>query len=668
MLKLFAHFWRRVRFGSRIATGMSATSRRQVAVWLSASAFLLVLVGAMQFRWVSQVSHTQQSLATESLDESLEGVIMDLETKVWALLAAFRSNAGLDLASRADYYRQIYYLWHELSWEGPAVARVLIFDLGEGGPDRLSEVGAGRTGFREVAWDEDLAQVRNYIQQYGFRRGGGIKARWTATWMYIPEANALCRPMVAHVPSARKRQDRPAVTGYLILQLDPDYIRDRLIPKVLDERFGVRSDTNASYEVRIALDDESLLSYVRIERHRAEEPASVTPASRHRLHWREEGEASVRGGAPDRAFPFMLSHHPVTAEVEPLGVPQRIWVQRHLDRGRLSDFFPPADHALWPTEAVGRKIRPKMFDIIRRQGGVPRLFLVSDRRYEMTLEARRAGMPLVQAMNRRYAGSLVLGISALLLLLAATSMVAVTMSRAAQRAETRTDAAASLAHQLLTPIAAILFLAENLADGVHGRGKNVARYGGLIRHYGQRLKTIAERSMRMSAMNSYERRYKLVMLDVSNTVKEAFADAVPIFEGAGFEAECSCAEGLPMVRADAEALGQSVSDLLSNAVKYGAPGNWVRVEAVEALARGRREVQIRIHDRGPGIPPHEASKIFEPYYRIANESSTSVPGAGLGLKLVVEIVKGMGGTLTLESEVGVGSVFTIHLPVPDQEA
>lgn len=292
--------------------------------------------------------------------------------------------------------------------------------------------------------------------------------------------------------------------------------------------------------------------------------------------------------------------------------------------------------------------------------------MVTDRKHEMTLEARLAGMPLSQAMNREYAGSLSVGIIALVLLLAATSMVAVTMSRAAQRAATKTDAAASLAHQLLTPIAAITPLAENLEDGVHTRGKNTARYGGLIRQHGQRLNTIVERAMQMSAANSLDQGLDLAMLDVSKVVEEVFAEAAPIIDGAGFTAECSCPEGLPMVRADAEALRQSVGDLLSNAVKYGRQGLWVRVETAEAVANGRREVQVRVHDRGPGIPVNEASKIFEPYYRITNDFSVSIPGPGLGLTLVAERVKGMGGTLTLESGAVTGSVFTIHLPVPTQ--
>ena len=253
---------------------------------------------------------------------------------------------------------------------------------------------------------------------------------------------------------------------------------------------------------------------------------------------------------------------------------------------------------------------------------------------------------------------------AIVLLLAATVTLAVARGLVAQSAELKTDAAASLAHQMLTPITAMVFIGENMARGSLGRGDKALEYGGLIHRYGQRLQSIVDRAMQMSAMDAFERRYDVVMLDVSKVAESAMDDLRLLIEEAEFTAERALARDLPEVLADAEALQQAISDLISNAVKYGLPGRWLKVETVLAFAGSGQEVQIRVHDRGPGIPARDARRIFEPYYRIDNRISKSRPGAGLGLKLVVEMVKGMGGTVTLESEEDRGSMFTIHLPVP----
>jgi len=250
------------------------------------------------------------------------------------------------------------------------------------------------------------------------------------------------------------------------------------------------------------------------------------------------------------------------------------------------------------------------------------------------------------------------------LLLATTISVVVARGLVARSAELKTDAAASLAHQLLTPITAIVSLGDNMARGVLGRGDKTLEYGGLIHRNGQRLRTIADRAMQMSAMDRFERRFDLVMLDVSKVAERALDDLSFVIEDAGFTAERALATDLPKVQADMEALQQAIADLIANAVKYGSPGCWLKVETALAFTGSGQEVQIRVHDRGPGVPARDASRIFEPYYRIDNRISKSRPGAGLGLKLVVEMVKGMRGTVSLESEEGRGSVFTIHFPVP----
>ncbi|GHO60578.1 PAS domain S-box protein [Ktedonobacter robiniae] len=105
-------------------------------------------------------------------------------------------------------------------------------------------------------------------------------------------------------------------------------------------------------------------------------------------------------------------------------------------------------------------------------------------------------------------------------------------------------------------------------------------------------------------------------------------------------------------------LGQVFTNLISNAIKY-SPG----AETVEMdLSTSEETVTIRVLDHGLGIPREQRDKIFERFYRAAGPRQRAIPGLGMGLYIVAEIVKGHGGTITVESSVGKGSTFTVTLP------
>ncbi|GHO61138.1 histidine kinase [Ktedonobacter sp. SOSP1-52] len=111
--------------------------------------------------------------------------------------------------------------------------------------------------------------------------------------------------------------------------------------------------------------------------------------------------------------------------------------------------------------------------------------------------------------------------------------------------------------------------------------------------------------------------------------------------------------------ADRDRLGQVFTNLLSNAIKY-SPG----AETVEMdLSASAEAVTIRVQDHGLGIPREQRDKIFERFYRAAGPRQRAIPGLGMGLYIVAEIVKHHGGTITVESEVGKGSTFTVTLPM-----
>ena len=636
--------------------------RKQVAVWIGASFLLLAFIGTTQIAWIRQVSDSQRHLVQESLRESLKLGLDEFRFKAWLLMAIFEPDANPGQDRRAENYMQRYHSWHAASMYGSAVKHIFFYDMTARGTGVLSLITGESGKVRRVEWDEGLASVRDHIRRFGFPPGRGLQPNWRETWMFHPRAMAISRPMVTFGPSGRGKTDWPVVTGYLILKLDPDYIRDRLIPDILDHRFDSSSIRDGRYEVTITLDREALYVYEPSATVDTQSPALAGETGGYSLKRLQRTDPTAMARPADQSFRILLSRNPVPEGLAKRGAAQRVFAPGLAIRQQLSDpeFVPAGLLRSAPSEAV--KADRGLLRIREQARGLPRLFVAGDKRHTLRIEARQLGSSLREAMNGKYYRSLALGVFALVLLAAAMAMIAITGSRAAQRAETRMEAAASQSHQLLTPISVVIGLADNMIRGSLGNGEKAIQYGEMLRDYGQRLRKIVGRSMQVASIDSSEKRYAREVIDVSKLVTEALDDAGPLFRGAGFDAEHSIAEELPSVQADSEALRQSVDELLSNAVKYGQPGRWVKVETCAAGEGSAREVRIRVHDRGRGIPAREAQRIFEPYYRVPDKFNVSIPGSGLGLKLVREMVSAMGGKLTLDSEEGRGSVFTIHLP------
>jgi signal transduction histidine kinase len=111
-------------------------------------------------------------------------------------------------------------------------------------------------------------------------------------------------------------------------------------------------------------------------------------------------------------------------------------------------------------------------------------------------------------------------------------------------------------------------------------------------------------------------------------------------------------------RADGEKLQQVLLNLLSNAVKFTEPGGDVVLD--HAVDGGR--LLLRVHDTGIGVPAGELERIFEPFVQVDGRLTRTQDGAGLGLAISRDLARGMGGDLTVESEPGRGSTFTLVLP------
>jgi signal transduction histidine kinase len=133
-------------------------------------------------------------------------------------------------------------------------------------------------------------------------------------------------------------------------------------------------------------------------------------------------------------------------------------------------------------------------------------------------------------------------------------------------------------------------------------------------------------------------------------------------EASGCVFEQEIESGLPAVLGDPAALARALHNLLANAAKYGAEGKWIGLFA-SRVGEGRETmVEIRVADRGPGIPKEEQKHVFDPFFRGRRALRDQVHGTGLGLNLTRRIVEAHGGEITVKSQPGKGAEFTIRLP------
>jgi signal transduction histidine kinase len=176
----------------------------------------------------------------------------------------------------------------------------------------------------------------------------------------------------------------------------------------------------------------------------------------------------------------------------------------------------------------------------------------------------------------------------------------------------------------------------------------------------ERLSRLVDGVLDFSKIEQGGRAYRFRPVALDEIVRSAVqALAYPLAQG-GFELHLAV-DGAPPVKGDRAALEQAVTNLLTNAMKYSGGHREIGV----SVNRQSEQAVIRVQDHGVGIAPEEQRRIFERFYRAPAQDAGNVPGAGLGLTLVDHVVRAHGGRVTVESQPGQGSVFSILLPVAE---
>ena len=223
----------------------------------------------------------------------------------------------------------------------------------------------------------------------------------------------------------------------------------------------------------------------------------------------------------------------------------------------------------------------------------------------------------------------------------------------------RRDFASNVSHEIKTPITAIKGFVETLRDGAIRNPEDAERFLGIIEKHVDRLEAIIEDLLKLSKIEQESEKEGIAL--VKSRISEILQNAVQVCHmGAAdreIKIEISCSESM-VAEVDPSLIEQAVVNLLDNAIKYSDSGGTVRIKATQREG----QIIIALRDQGCGIEKKHLPRLFERFYRVDKARSRQLGGTGLGLAIVKHIVQAHGGKVLVESSLGKGSIFTIHLP------
>jgi signal transduction histidine kinase len=226
-------------------------------------------------------------------------------------------------------------------------------------------------------------------------------------------------------------------------------------------------------------------------------------------------------------------------------------------------------------------------------------------------------------------------------------------------AEMRSQFAASVSHELKTPLTSIRMFAEALTMGVHKRPEAQKEYLQTIISESERLSRLLNNVLDFSKIEQGTRTYRFEPTSLEEVIHAAEEAMAFPMDQKGFNLQVEVEEGIPEIQADRDALEQAVLNLLHNAMKYSGESREIQLK----LHRNGDMASIDVIDHGVGIVEEDRDRIFGKFFRVPGIENQKIPGTGLGLTIVSHIARSHGGRVEVVSQPGEGSAFSLILPL-----
>ncbi len=573
--------------------------------WLFGASLLVLcgVLGFLQYRWIEEVSVAARERLHASLQASLARLSQDFDAE---LSAACRTLLPGPETPPEPQAIEAAISAHYRQWAGTAghahLFRRIAMAAPEGDGVALRNLSLDQGSFESVTWPAEWAPIEQRIAarlSAEAREGRGGPRPPLETGGTVFEIPVFRMREPGAPPGPFGRRE----AAWLIFDLNLQYARDVMLPELVQRH--LESGGNLDYQVEVLT-------------------RTATPMV---IYQSDPGESRRFAASADASVDLFAVEY---AQIF------RRWLAAGLRRtAPQAPGFQRAGARVRATSMPGR--------------------------WQLFVRHRAGSLEAVVAQARWRNLAVTAGV--MLLMLASLGALVRFTRRSQKLAEMQMDFVAGVSHELRTPLTVIHTAAYNLRGKVAQNPAQVERYGELIQSESGRLKELVEQVLQFAGSEAGRIIRERKPVSVESVIEGTMESSRAVLQSARCVIEKSVDPGLPPVIGDPTALQHALQNLVSNAAKYGAAGNhWIGVFASQATDDRQAVVEIRVADRGPGIPEDEQKHIFDPFFRGRRAIADQVHGTGLGLSLTKKIVEAHGGSIRVKSEPAKGTEFIVRIP------
>lgn len=223
----------------------------------------------------------------------------------------------------------------------------------------------------------------------------------------------------------------------------------------------------------------------------------------------------------------------------------------------------------------------------------------------------------------------------------------------------RREFVANVSHELKTPLTTVKSYTETLLDGAIEDREISIEFLNVINNESDRMARLVRDLLQLSHLDHKKLNFNFIKFDINKLIKDVVKKLEISFKEKKHKLKLELSNTTNLINGDKDKIEQVIQNILSNAIKYTPKDGIIYVQTKEDY----EDIIIKIIDNGIGIPKEDLPRVFERFYRVDKARSRDMGGTGLGLSIAKHIVEEHGGEISVDSEVGKGSIFKIKIPV-----